>query len=115
MLRSGGRELWFYHAAAPPRAAGGTATLSTATGLLHWLAFRHGATGVHFWNQYINRTSGWIDETSTAPFWPQVYLIGPDTPGDVRRSRPSSRAAMGVSADGYRGLHVAENGKGANR
>jgi hypothetical protein len=112
LLRSGGRELWFYHAALPSLGSGRDRDPLGGYRLHHWLAFRHGATGVHFWNQLHNSTSGWMDETSTAPFWPQVYLVGADTPPDVKTAEtviPSRRweyQRMGI--EDYMLLKVAQ-------
>ena len=46
---------------------------------LHWAAFHHGATGVHFWNMLHNngRSPVWTAETVQQNYWPMAYPVGP--------------------------------------
>ena len=70
--------------------------------LMHWRAFRHKATGVHFWNMLQDRVSGWADNVT---YWPFVYTNqenDPDVPADVETaekviaSRRWEYARMGI-------------------
>jgi len=79
ILSSGGRELHFYGAA---DAAFGSGKERDPLGFfryLHWTAFLHGATGVHFWNMLHNNGTSpiWEDEDIGQVYWPMVYPIGP--------------------------------------
>ena len=96
ILSSGGRELWFYAAADARCGSGKERDPLDFYRLTHWLAFRHGATGVHFWNMLNSKTSGWIDETIHETYWPFVYTITErrPAPGDVKTAEkviPSRR------------------------
>ena len=99
ILSSGGRELHFYGAA---DAAFGSGKERDPLGFfryLHWTAFLHGATGVHFWNMLHNNGSSpiWEDESIHNVYWPMVYPLGPgyqDPPPDVQTAEkvvPSRR------------------------
>jgi hypothetical protein len=83
MLSSGGRQLWLYGAADSASGDGKERDPLVFFRLMHWLAFRHGATGVHFWNMVNNTTSGWIDEDVSQVYWPQVYTISEHFPAAV--------------------------------
>ena len=97
MLSSQGRELWFYGAADIRRGDGRERDPLDFFRLMHWLAFRHNATGVHFWNMLKNATSGWKDAGLGEIYWPFVYPIGegyPPPPDDVKTAEtviPSRR------------------------
>ncbi len=97
ILRSDGRKLEIYGAADSAYGAGKERDPLEFYRLMHWRAFHYGATGVHFWNQLNNRTSGWIDETPAEVYWPQVYPIGqgfPAPPADIKTAEtviPSRR------------------------
>lgn len=96
ILSSGGRQLWLYGAADSASGDGKERDPLLFYRLMHWLAFRHGATGVHFWNMVDNSTSGWIDEDVSQVYWPQVYTISERFPAaaDVKtqeRIIPSRR------------------------
>ena len=97
LLRTGGRELWLYGAADSRHGSGKERDPLGFFRYLHWTAFHHGATGVHFWNMLHNRTSGWIDETIHETYWPMVYTNHPkypSVPDDVRTAErviPSRR------------------------
>lgn len=100
ILSSGGRELHVYGAA---DAAFGSGKERDPLGFfryLHWTAFLHGATGVHFWNMLHNNGSSpiWEDEGIGQVYWPMVYPIGPpryqNPPPDVQTAErvvPSRR------------------------
>ena len=96
VFSSGGREFWFYHAAAAGYGIGRERDPLDVYRLLHWLAFRHGATGVYFWNMLHNATSGWQDGKPGERYYPMVYPIDKDNPPprDVKTSEvvvPSRR------------------------
>jgi hypothetical protein len=96
ILSSGGRQLWLYGAADSAAGDGKERDPLVFYRLMHWLAFRHGAVGVHFWNMVNNATSGWIDEAVGQVYWPQVYTISArfPAPADVKtqeRVIPSRR------------------------
>lgn len=84
-LRSGGRELWFYGAADAAYGGGKERDPLGFFRHLHWTAFRHGATGVHFWNMLHNNGGGpmWEPETNQQNYWPMVY---PNHPRDPKSS-----------------------------
>jgi len=115
VLRSGGRELWFYHAADSEAGYGVERDPLDAYRLLHWLAFRHGATGVGFWNMLHDRASCWADDSL---FYPMVYTIpdlqGNPPPPDVKTAEtiiPSRRweyTRMGI--EDYILLQMARQG-----
>jgi hypothetical protein len=99
VLSSGGRELWFYGAA---DASFGTGKERDPLGYyryLHWTAFRHGATGVNFWNMLTNNGGSpvWDEEMVGQDYWPMVYPVGgayTRPPEDVRTAEtvlPSRR------------------------
>jgi len=100
ILSSGGRELHIYGAA---DAAFGSGKERDPLGFfryLHWTAFLHDATGVHFWNMLHNNGNSpiWEDESIHNVYWPMVYPIGPprypDPPPDVQTAEkvvPSRR------------------------
>lgn len=81
-LRRGGRELWFYGAADAAYGGGKERDPLGFFRYLHWTAFHHGATGVHFWNMLHNNGGSpvWTAETVEQNYWPMVYVIGPDYP-----------------------------------
>ncbi|MFH0964948.1 MAG: hypothetical protein V2A58_13190 [Planctomycetota bacterium] len=115
VLRSGGRELWFYGAADAAYGGGKERDPLGFFRYLHWTAFHHGATGVHFWNMLHNRTSGWISENVEQNYWPMVYTNGPKYPAppdDVKTAEkviPSRRweyVRMGI--EDYMLLRMAE-------
>ena len=99
-LSSGGRELHFYGAA---DAAFGSGKERDPLGFfryLHWTAFLHGATGVHFWNMLHNNGGSpiWGEEAINDVYWPMVYPVGPprypEPPADVQTAEkviPSRR------------------------
>jgi len=97
LLVRDGRELWFYGAADIKRGAGRERDPLDFFRLMHWLAFRHDATGVHFWNMLHNKTGGWKDASLGEVYWPFVYPIGegyPPPPDDVKTAEkviPSRR------------------------
>ena len=97
VLRSGGRELWLYGAADNVQGSGKERDPLGFFRYLHWTAFHHGATGVHFWNMLNNQTSGWIDENVDQHYWPMVYTNHPKyppVPDDVKTAErliPSRR------------------------
>jgi len=99
MLRTGGRELWFYGAADARFGGGKERDPLGFFRYLHWTAFYHGATGVHFWNMLHNngRSPIWTAETVQQNYWPMVYPISPrypDPPDDVQTAEqvvPSRR------------------------
>jgi hypothetical protein len=97
VLRSGGRELWFYGAADSRLGEGRERDPLVFFRLIHWQAFRYGATGVGFWNMLSSPVSGWEDGAPGRPYWPQVYPAGagfPPPPPDVKTSEivvPSRR------------------------
>ena len=99
MLRSGGRQLWFYGAADAAYGGGKERDPLGFFRYLHWIAFRHGATGVHFWNMLHNNGGSpiWGPETVEDNYWPMVYPNHPRYPGppaDVRTAEqviPSRR------------------------
>ena len=87
-LRSGGRELWIYGAADAAFGGGKERDPLGFFRYMHWTAFHHGATGVHFWNMFHNngRSPTWAAETVEQNYWPMVYPIGPGyqkPPADV--------------------------------
>ncbi|MBI4243292.1 MAG: hypothetical protein HY606_04300 [Planctomycetes bacterium] len=108
ILSYGGRELWFYAAADSKTGAGKERDPLTLYRLMHWVAFKHGATGVGFWNMFRNTprdsTGGWGDENIYDSYWPFVYVITDEypVPADVKTSEkfiPSRRweyARMGI-------------------
>jgi hypothetical protein len=79
LLRSGGRQLWFYHASDAAAGEGRERDPLDAYRLLHWLAFRHGATGVGFWDMVHNSTSCWAEGPGQA-YYPMVYTVSADSP-----------------------------------
>ena len=97
ILSSGGRELHFYGAAERRCGSGRERDPLDFFRLMHWLAFRHNATGVHFWNMLHNKTGGWKDASLGEVYWPFVYPIGegyPPPPDDVKTAEkviPSRR------------------------
>ena len=97
ILRAGGRELHFYGAADRRCGNGRERDPLDFFRLMHWLAFRHGATGVHFWNMLHNKTGGWKDASTGEVYWPFVYPIGEaysSPPDDVKTAEeviPSRR------------------------
>jgi len=117
VLRSGGRELWIYGAADAPFGGGKERNPLEFFRYLHWTAFHHGATGVHFWNMLHNngRSPVWTAETVEQNYWPMVYPIGPrypEPPADVKTAEkvvPSRRweyVRMGI--EDYMLLAMAE-------
>ena len=80
VLADDGRELWFYGAADNAYGGGKERDPLGFFRYLHWTAFHHGATGVHFWNMLHNRTSGWITENVQQNYWPMVYTNHPKYP-----------------------------------
>ncbi len=82
LLRTGGRELWFYGAADAAYGGGKERDPLGFFRYLHWTAFRHGATGVHFWNMLHNNGGGpiWDPETVEQNYWPMVYPNHPRYP-----------------------------------
>ena len=99
VLRRGRRELWFYGAADAAFGGGKERDPLGFFRYLHWTAFHHGATGVHFWNMLHNngRSPVWAAETVEQNYWPMVYPIGPgypEPPADVKTAEkvvPSRR------------------------
>ena len=99
ILSSNGRELWFYGAADAAYGGGKERDSLGFYRYMHWTAFLHGATGVHFWNMLHNngRSPTWAPETVGQNYWPLVYPIGPgypEPPDDVRTAEqviPSRR------------------------
>ena len=82
LLRTGGRELWFYGAADAAYGGGKERDPLGFFRYLHWTAFHHGATGVHFWNMLHNNGSSpiWDPETVEQNYWPMVYPNHPRYP-----------------------------------
>jgi len=80
VLADDGRELWFYGAADNVHGGGKERDPLGFFRYLHWTAFHHRATGVHFWNMLHNRTSGWITENVNQHYWPMVYTNHPKYP-----------------------------------
>ena len=119
VLRSGGRELWFYGAADARYGGGKERDPLGFFRYLHWTAFHHGATGVHFWNMLHNngRSPIWTTETVQQNYWPMVYPVGPPRypapPADVKTAEkviPSRRweyVRMGI--EDYMLLTMARN------
>ena len=112
VLADGGRELWFYAAAAAAFGVGQETDPLGWTRHLHWTAFYHGATGVHFWNMLHNRPPVW---TEKATYFPMVYPNAegyPAPPSDVQTAEkviPSRRwehVRMGI--EDYMLLKMAE-------
>ena len=54
LLRTGGREMWFYGAYDAAYGGGKERDPLGFFRYLHWTAYYHGATGVHFWNMLHN-------------------------------------------------------------
>jgi len=129
LLRTGGRELWFYGAADAAYGGGKERDPLGFFRYLHWTAFRHGATGVHFWNMLHNNGSSpiWEPETVEQNYWPMVYPNHPrypEPPRDVQTAEqviPSRRweyVRMGI--EDYMLLTMArdrivERGDGASK
>ncbi len=91
---SAGSELWLYNAGNRTRNGRDRDPLNIYR-LLHWLAFRHDATGVGFWNMFHDKKSAWADDEQ---FYPLVYTVpdvrGYPVPSDVKTSEmviPSRR------------------------
>jgi len=99
LLQTGGRELWFYGAADAAYGGGKERDPLGFFRYLHWTAFLHGATGVHFWNMLHNNGHGpiWDPETVEQNYWPMVYPNHPrypKLPDDVKTAEtiiPSRR------------------------
>ena len=99
VLRSGGREIWFYGVVDAAFGGGKERDPLEFYRHLHWTAFHHGATGVHFWNMLHNNGGSpiWTAETAEQYYWPMVYSIGPghpEPPEDVKTAEkvvPSRR------------------------
>ncbi len=99
VLASDGRELWFYNAADAAHGVGKEPDPLGYYRYLHWTAFYHGATGVHFWNMLWShgRSPVWTEEPVGAAYFPMVYCLGPgypEPPDDVRTAEtviPSRR------------------------
>lgn len=79
VLAADGRELWFYNAADVAFGVGKEPDPLGYYRYLHWTAFRHGATGAHFWNMLWNngRSPVWDEEPMGTAYYPMVYCLGP--------------------------------------
>ena len=112
-ISSAEKELWLYNAGDTEVKGNGRARDSLGTyRLLHWLAFRHGAKGVGFWNMLQNKKNCWGDSEM---FFPLVYTIPPrkgKTPPDIKTAEtviPSRRlehVRMGI--EDYMLLRIAQ-------
>jgi len=82
ILTAEGRELWLYNAADAAHGVGKEPDPLGYYRYLHWTAFRHGATGAHFWNMLWNngRSPVWSDEPIGTAYYPMVYCQGPGYP-----------------------------------
>jgi hypothetical protein len=118
VLQSDGRELWFYGAADSEYGGGKERNPLGFFRYLHWAAYRHGATGVHFWNMLHNNGGAplWEPERTGQDYWPMVYPIGEGyqaPPEDVKTAEkiiPSRRweyVRMGI--EDYMLLQMAED------
>ena len=100
-ILSGGKKLWLYNAAGKERNGRERDSLDIFR-MLHWLAFRHNATGVGFWNMFQTKKNCWANDEL---YFPLVYTIPPRkgaTPSDIKTAEtviPSRRLAynrMGI-------------------
>jgi hypothetical protein len=80
LLTSGGRKLWVYHAADSFFGNGRERDPLSVYRLMHWLAFRHGITGVGFWDMLHNNTRSGLNPWEDPLFFPMVDTISKKTP-----------------------------------
>lgn len=83
LLRSGGRKLWIYNAADSVCGYGRERDPLSVYRLMHWLAFRHGVTGVGFWDMLHNNTKSGLNPWDDPLFFPMVDTIGKNSPAPV--------------------------------
>jgi hypothetical protein len=80
LLSSGGRKLWLYHAADSHFGSGRERDPLSVYRLMHWLAFRHGADGVGFWDMLHNNTRSGLNPWEDPLFYPMVDTISARSP-----------------------------------